>query len=272
MPDAASRLDVVVVVHHGADDGVNENMRRWRQLVGPHVACVVVDNTPQTIPTGLDPVAMVEVDATVVRCPDNPGYLGGVLRAERAVVGDPGAWVIVANADVEPVSVLEATFGDAEADVEVIGPVHGGQSHYHRIGDASILRLLALVGRDGAFWLAGKPASRVAARPTPDGQASDADVMVHGSCFALRRQLLTCLAEVRPRPRLYGEELLIGWMLIRRSRRFVTADNGFCVEHRHSVGCEPRRGRQRYARRIAANLALVFHRLTRFRQLTPPAR
>ena len=260
-------LDVVVVVAHGADVAVNDNLLRWRRLLGPQVECIVVDNTPHGVPTGLDHGCAAAAGVTVVSCLDNPGYLGGVFRAQKALDGPRQNFVMIANADIQPLTVQNSVFQDVSPDVGVIGPVHGPASRHRRVVDVTVFKLAALIVRDAVFWAIGAPASRVAADRSYVGESSSDEIMVHGSCFALRRDLLLDLVSVRPRPVLYGEEVLLGWMLARRSQRHLGSCVGFEVEHRHAPTSSDSSGRFRYRHRVRANAALMFHRLTRLRRL-----
>lgn len=219
-----------IIVAYGENSG-EEAARSIPE--GSNALNIVVNNGPEPWPQTESPSQ--PTDLIVIDFLDNPGYLPAVQRVLRAGYLDQADWVIISNADVETLQAF--TTPNVARDVAVIGPTFTPTSKHWNPREPRFSRQIVLT-----FSAAARVALAVIApwvnppRRSPDVTVRPMrkSMMVHGSCFAIRKDVLTHFTEAVTPPRLFGEEVLLGWYLIDHGHRFIV-DPDWVVEH-HGAG------------------------------------
>lgn len=176
----------------------------------------------------------VEIDGTettakVVYYPDNPGYLGAVVRLfreEKLFESSGFEWVVVSNADVR--SLVPPSFGVDASDIGVIGPTFIAGSRTWQPRSSGLLYLAFSFFRLKLSLLKVKIPNPTNVRipRRRDGKL----VMVHGSLFAVRLDVLSKIATLSAVPKLYGEEVLLA-RVIKHMNLKVTTDSSWTAHH-----------------------------------------
>jgi hypothetical protein len=222
---------------------------------------IVVNNGPQ--PWSHTATQSTQGKPVVIEYLDNPGYLPAVQQVLRNGHLDSAEWIIISNSDIETLQPFDVL--DVPEDVAVIGPTFTPSSKHWNPREPRLSRQILLTVSAGIRYLITVVAPRIEPprrSPNTATRPLDDSIMVHGSCFAIRTRVLKHFTENVEAPRLFGEEVLLGWYLSDHGHRFVI-DPNWMVEHhgarsmslpsaRHIAERERLRSRYRLLRMLIA--------------------
>lgn len=233
------RIGAVVVIHYGEHLRLLENLDSWSEAdVDQTQLCLIDNNERSTVSEYVNQVNELQAPWFIVEESSNLGYLGGVESGLKTINGTGAAlqsadFVIISNSDVknvsDPATLLEKVRDDPT--IGVIGPVITPSPAWipsdlpltRSAAGALIWGFTSLLPTRVLSSVVNSARSS-ATRTNPLAGVAD-QTMVHGSCFAIRVDVLAQYFALQHRPWMYGEEVLLGRVLRRMGLSFAIDEN-----------------------------------------------